>query len=101
MRCFEFLIELIYWTQAHLKWLKSLELGERDRKTLNEYLIIYKYQTNRIEAFDKGIEELASERVRGESKKADMLSRRADAKGRIRTMKTSTGSPLQKPETAI
>lgn len=26
------------WTQAHLKWLKSLELGGLDRETLNEYL---------------------------------------------------------------
>ena len=49
------------WTQAHLKWLKSLELSGLDRETLNEYLITYEYQTNRIEAFDKRIEELASE----------------------------------------
>ena len=40
------------WTQAHLKWLKSLELGGSDRETLDEYLITYEYQTNRIEAFD-------------------------------------------------
>jgi transposase len=49
------------WTQAHLKWLKSLGLSELDRETLDEYLITYEYQTNRIEAFDKRIEELASE----------------------------------------
>lgn len=41
------------WTQAHLKWLKSLGLSELDRETLDEYLITYEYQTNRIEAFDK------------------------------------------------
>ena len=49
------------WTQAHFKWLRSLELSELDRETLDEYLITYEYQTNRIEGFDKRIEELASE----------------------------------------
>lgn len=49
------------WTQAHFKWLKALELSELDRETLGEYLITYEYQTNRIEGFDKRIEELASE----------------------------------------
>ena len=49
------------WTQAHFKWLKALELSELDRETLGEYLITYEYQTNRIESFDKRIEELASE----------------------------------------
>jgi len=48
------------WTQAHLKWLKSIELGAMDRETLNEYLITYEYFTNRIETFDRRIEELAS-----------------------------------------
>ena len=28
---------------------KSLELSELDRETLNEYLITYEYQSNRIE----------------------------------------------------
>lgn len=32
-----------------------------DRETLNEYLISYEYLENRIETFDKKIEELASE----------------------------------------
>lgn len=32
-----------------------------DRETLNEYLITYEYQTNRIESFDQRIEELACE----------------------------------------
>ena len=47
--------------QAHLKRLKSLGLSGLDRETLNEYLIAYEYQANRIEIFDKRIEELASE----------------------------------------
>lgn len=49
------------WTQAHRKWLKGIELGEMDREILNEYLITYEYLENRIETFDKRIEELASE----------------------------------------
>ena len=49
------------WTQAHLKWLKSIELGVMDREALNEYLITYEYLENRTEAFDKRIGELASE----------------------------------------
>ena len=49
------------WTQAHLKWLKTIELGVMDRETLNEYLITYEYLTNRIETFDRRIEELAWE----------------------------------------
>ncbi len=48
-------------TQAHIKWLRTIELGEMDRETLNEYLTTYEYQTNWIETFDKRIEELASE----------------------------------------
>ncbi len=44
-----------------MKWLKSIELGAMDRETLNEYLITYEYLGNRIETFDKRIEELASE----------------------------------------
>ena len=49
------------WTQAHLKWLRSLELSDLDRETLDEYLITYGYQKDRIESFDKRIGELASE----------------------------------------
>ncbi len=49
------------WTQTHFKWLKALELSGLDRETLGEYLITYEYQTNRIESFDRRIEELASE----------------------------------------
>lgn len=38
-----------------------MELSDLDREMLNEYLITYEYQTNRIESFDQRIEELASE----------------------------------------
>lgn len=49
-----------YWTIAHMKWLKSLELTGLDKETLSEYLITYEYLTDKIERFDKRIEELAS-----------------------------------------
>lgn len=49
-----------YWTIAHMKWLKSLELIGLDKETLSEYLITYEYLTDKIERLDKRIEELAS-----------------------------------------
>ncbi len=101
-----------------------------DRETLNEYLITYEYQTNRIEAFDKRIEELASgteyvEKVKKLScflgvKTHTALSclvetgiTRGSQKGismphiwdwrreRIQAAVMSTGFPSQKPGTAI
>lgn len=58
-----------YWTIAHLKWLKSLELTGLDKETLSEYLITYDYLSEKIIRLDNRIEELASnakyeERVR-------------------------------------
>lgn len=50
-----------YWTIAHMKWLKSLDLTGLDKETLSEYLITYEYLTDKIERFDKRIEELASD----------------------------------------
>ncbi len=50
-----------YWTIAHMKWLKSLELIGLDKETLSEYLITYEYLTDKIERLDKRIEELASD----------------------------------------
>ena len=49
-----------YWTIAHLKWLKSLELSGLDKETLSEYLITYDYLVEKIERLDQRIEELAS-----------------------------------------
>ena len=61
-----------YWTIAHVKWLKSLELEGLDKETLSEYLITYEYLTDKIKRFDERIEELAgkekySERVKNMS----------------------------------
>lgn len=50
-----------YWTIAHMKWLKSLDLGGVFQETLEEYLITYEYFTEKINRFDQRIEELASE----------------------------------------
>lgn len=49
-----------YWTIAHMKWLRSLELGELEKETLDEYLLTYDCLEEKIKRFDKRIEELAS-----------------------------------------
>ncbi len=49
-----------YWTIAHMKWLKSLNMGGITQEALEEYLITYEYLTEKIERIDKRIEELAS-----------------------------------------
>lgn len=49
-----------HWTAAHLDWLRTLELGELSRETLNEYLVTYTYLTDKIERLDARIQELAS-----------------------------------------
>lgn len=49
-----------YWTIAHMKWLKNLELEGLDKETLDEYLITYDYLMDKIQRLDERIEELAS-----------------------------------------
>lgn len=49
-----------YWTIAHMKWLKSLDLGGVFQESLDEYLITYEYFTAKIERLDQRIEELSS-----------------------------------------
>lgn len=49
-----------YWTIAHVKWLKSLDLAGLEKETLNEYLLTYEYLIEKIQRFDERIEELAS-----------------------------------------
>ena len=48
-----------YWTIAHVKWLKSLELDAIDKETLTEYLITYEYLEEKIQRLDARIEEFA------------------------------------------
>lgn len=48
-----------YWTIAHMKWLKSLDLGGVFQETLDEYLVTYEYFSDKITRLDQRIEELA------------------------------------------
>lgn len=50
-----------YWTQAHLRWLRSLQLGGVYQETLMEYLATYDRLAESIERFDARIEELAED----------------------------------------
>lgn len=49
-----------HWTQAHLQWLRSLKPEGLYAEILQEYLLTYDNLTNKLERFDKRIEELAS-----------------------------------------
>jgi len=48
-----------YWTEKHVKWLKSLDMGGVLQESLDEYLVTYDYLTDKIERLDRRIEELA------------------------------------------
>ncbi len=48
------------WSQAHLHWLRNMELPALHREILDEYLTTYEMTSARIQAFDQRIEELAS-----------------------------------------
>ena len=49
-----------HWTQAHLKWLRSLKPDGLYAEILQEYLLTYDNLTDKLERFDNRIEELAS-----------------------------------------
>jgi transposase len=50
------------WTQRHMQWLSTLDLGSvMLNETLAEYLITLAQLTEKIERFDKRIEEIASQ----------------------------------------
>ena len=49
-----------YWTQKHLAWLEKLDFGNAVlNETLQEYLILYRQACEKIELYDKRIEEFA------------------------------------------
>ena len=50
-----------YWTQIHLKWLKSLRLNGALQEALDEYLVTYNYLVDKIARLDKRIEEFAAD----------------------------------------
>lgn len=49
------------WTIKHRGWLKTLNLSDLYRETLDEYMTTYEEQESKIERLDRRIEELASE----------------------------------------
>lgn len=49
------------WTQAHLKWLRSLKLDDLYQEILTEYLATYDHLTDKLERLDRRIEELAQD----------------------------------------
>ena len=49
------------WTQAHLKWLKKIELSALYQETLDEYMATYEEDRAKIERFDARIEEISSQ----------------------------------------
>lgn len=49
-----------HWTQAHLKWLKSLKPEGMYQEILDEYLLTFENLSDKLERLDKRIEELAS-----------------------------------------
>ncbi len=56
-----------HWTQAHLKWLRSLKPDGLYGEILKEYLITYDNLQDKVERLDKRIEELASNSEYSES----------------------------------
>lgn len=50
-----------HWTQAHIKWLKSLNPEGLYKEILEEYLLSFDNLTDRLERLDQRIEELASQ----------------------------------------
>ena len=50
-----------HWTQAHLRWLRTLKPGGAYQEILEEYLLTFDYLTAKIERLDSRIEELASD----------------------------------------
>ncbi len=49
-----------HWTQAHLNWLRNLKPEGLYAEILEEYILTYDNLTEKIERFDKRIEELAA-----------------------------------------
>lgn len=58
------------WTQAHLKWIKKLEIRNvLYRETLDEYMTSYEEAEAKIERFDKRIEEISEQKKYNEKVK--------------------------------
>lgn len=58
------------WTQRHMEWLKHLDLGnEILNETLAEYLITLSQLTDKVERFDKHVDEIAANEKYAENAK--------------------------------
>lgn len=49
------------WTQVYVKWLRALKLPQLHRETLDEYLATYSQLEDKVERYDRRIEELSRE----------------------------------------
>ena len=49
------------WTQAHIMWLRTLDMDEMYREILDEYLLTLDFMTGKLDRIDRRIEELASD----------------------------------------
>ena len=49
------------WTQQHIVWLRTLEMDDMYRETLDEYLLTLDFLTRKLDRIDQRIEELASD----------------------------------------
>ncbi len=58
---FQFSAGKHYWTVKHMAWLKGLKMDEMLREILDEYLATYQASVDKIERFDRRIEELAAD----------------------------------------
>ena len=58
-----------HWTQAHLKWLRSLKPEGLYEEILKEYLLTYDNLTDKLERLDKRIEELSADEAYHENVK--------------------------------
>lgn len=55
-----------HWTQAHILWLRTLEMDDMYREILDEYLLTFDYLIEKIKRIDQRIEELASDETYSE-----------------------------------
>ena len=48
------------WTGVHIKWLKELPMNDFQRETLDEYILTYEQLEEKIQRYDRRIEEFAA-----------------------------------------
>ena len=59
-----------YWTQKHIAWLGALQMKDKMlQETLTEYMLTYRQLSDKVDQFDKRIEELAQKESYAENVK--------------------------------